>query len=153
MKLEPLPAAALRYGRRGWAVFPLRNQEKKPQINDWPNEATTDKERIRRLWQRYPVANVGIVTGRRSGLLVVDVDNKKKKRGFESLARLEKELGTLITPLRVKTPHGIHLYFRFPEVEIRNSASSIAAGIDIRGEGGYVVAPPSVTKDGVYVWQ
>jgi hypothetical protein len=137
---QPL-SGALDRAAQGLPVFPCR-PDKKPRIKGWPTAATTDPEQIKAWWARWPNANVGIPTGERSGLLVLDVD--LDKGGFESLEALTSSLPDTYT---VRTGSGgAHFYFRYPPgSNIRNSASLLAPGVDIRGEGGYVVAPPSRT--------
>lgn len=144
-----LLGTALAYADAGIPVFPLQPCGKKPTIKDWPNRATTDRSRIHSWWNRWPQANIGIPTGKRSGLLVIDVD--PGAGGRASLDRLEEERG--ITPTLTATTGGggIHLVYRYPAGEIRNSAGKLAAGVDVRGEGGYIVAPPSHTE-GPYRW-
>jgi putative DNA primase/helicase len=110
--------------------------------------ATTDPGRIRRWWSRWPETNIGIPTGERSGLLVLDIDD----HGFTSLDALEEEHGPLPETLTVRTGGGgMHLYLKYPPGSgIRNSAGKVGLGLDVRGEGGYVVAPPSRTDKGPY---
>ncbi len=102
----------------------------------------------RSRWQLTPQANIGAATGSRSGFWVLDVDLPD---GPESLAALEAEHGSLPATIEASTPRGDrHLYWRWPGdgPEIRNSAGRIGTGLDVRGEGGQVVLPPSVLADG-----
>jgi hypothetical protein len=150
----PLLVAALAYARRGVPVFPCEPKGKAPLTGGGFWDATTDAERARSWWSRSPRANVGVPTGRRSGLLVLDVD--PDDGGLESLASLERWGGPLPRTARSKTGGGgLHVYFRYPSgpgaEEVRNSASWLGAGLDVRGEGGYVVVPPSATV-GPYEW-
>src|SRR5262249_5210065 len=93
-----------------------------------------------------PDANVGLVTGSASRLLVLDVDGDQ---GRASLATLEQEHGRLPEGVRVHTPRGgQHLYFKCPQTRVGNSAGKLGPGLDVRGEGGYVVAPPSTNGTG-----
>lgn len=144
--------AALDYARSGLPVFPCMPGGKTPLIKDWPNKATTDEEQIREWWRRWPNANIGIPTGPRSGFLILDVDLDKS--GFGSLEALTNEHGELPRTPKVKTGRGgMHIYFRYPAgEEIRNSAGLLGVGLDVRGAGGYVVAPPSATT-GTYEWR
>jgi Bifunctional DNA primase/polymerase, N-terminal/Primase C terminal 1 (PriCT-1) len=134
--------AALDYARRDIPVFPCEAGGKKPKIKDWPNRATTDPSRITAWWNRWPDANIGILTGERSGLLVVDVDHPAGPDPLEAVHG----------PLPKTRTHGtgsggMHYLYRYPEgVEIRNSAGKLGEGLDVRGEGGYIIAPPSRTK-------
>lgn len=161
-----LLAAALWYAGRRDPVFPLHSVDdqgrcscggkpgckpgKHPRIANGHHGATTDEGRIRRWWSRWPDANIGIPTGERSGLLVLDVD----EHGFTSLDALEEEHGQLPETLIVRTGGGgMHAYFKYPAGSgIRNSAGRVGAGLDVRGEGGYIVAPPSRTDKGPYAF-
>lgn len=149
--------------RPSLAIFPVTRGGKKPAI---PKEiggrgcldATTDEETVKRWWQNYPGSNIGLATGNINGFLVIDVDIKpdEGKYGDESLRELEVEYGPLpqhtwesITPSK-----GRHLFFKMPEgVNVRNSEGVIAPWIDIRGNGGYVVAPGSILPYGKYQWE
>ena len=138
--------AALDYAARGWPVVPLKG--KKPILDDWPTKAPTDPKAVRALWKKYPSANVGIVTGERSGLFVLDVDPKND--GDTSLATLLATYGALPPTVQVKTGSGgSHYYFQFPETKfkIKNSASLLGKGLDIKTTRGQVVAPPSIHPD------
>ena len=95
--------------------------------------------------KQFPECNIGIPTGTINNIFVVDVDGES---GAQSLMALENAYGKLDTPT-VNTGKGKHLYFKMPEdVEIKCSASKIAPHIDIRGNGGYVVAPSSIHENG-----
>jgi Bifunctional DNA primase/polymerase, N-terminal len=143
--------AALSYARRGIPVFPCEPGGKRPLTYNGFWDATTDARRIRAWWHRWPAANVGIPTGERSGLLVLDVD--PRDGGPESLAALERKTGPLPRTARARTGGGgVHVFFRYPaEQEVRNSAGRPGPGLDVRGEGGYVVVPPSRTRS-AYEW-
>jgi len=136
--------AALSYAARGVPVFPCEPSGKRPLTANGFWDATTDRALIRGWWGRWPEANVGVPTGRASGLLVLDVDAAE---GLESIAELELLLGQAPPTARAITGRGgEHLYFRAPsDVEVRNSAGFLGAGLDVRGEGGYVIVPPSRT--------
>lgn len=122
-------------------MFPVETGGKKPLIRDWPNKATTDPRRIHAWWSRWPDANIGMPTGERPGRFVVDVDRP------EALGELGRELPATRT---VRTPRGgIHLYFSHVE-GVTNSPGGLPKGIDVRGQGGYVLLPPSVTAEGAY---
>ncbi len=143
--------AALSYAKRAIPVFPCEPGGKRPLTINGFWDATTDTHRIKAWWARWPAANVGVPTGERSGLLVLDVD--LRGGGLESLAALERENGSLPKTARSRTGGGgVHVFFRYPpEKEVRNSAGCLGRGLDVRGEGGYVVVPPSRTQ-GVYEW-
>ncbi len=138
------------YAKLGWPVLPLNG--KQPWINDWVNTASTDPEQIRQWFNKRPESNVGILTGKRAGFFVLDVD--VEKGGIVSLDLLEHEHGKLPDTLTVKTGSGgFHYYFKLPESGLGNSTGSLPPGIDIRGQGGQVCAPPSIHKNGnTYEW-
>jgi len=147
--------AALKYAAAGLLVIPLRG--KRPVFDDWGSLATRDQAVIRDWWSgRWKQANVGIVTGAASGVFVLDVDIKEGKDGDVSLAELESKFGKLPeTKQGLTGSGGGHFWFRFPRgVEIRNR-TNFRPGLDIRGEGGYVVAPPSVHPETrrAYEWE
>jgi hypothetical protein len=144
--------AALEYGRKRWPVFPVRG--KKPLIKNWPEAATTDEAQITSWWGVWPDANIGVVTGRRSGLIVVDVDTKKGKRGDETLRALEKRNGSLPKTLTSRTPSGgWHLVFRMTPGEVKSRKPIWKdAGIDLLADGSFFVAPPSTIGGNSYEW-
>jgi hypothetical protein len=138
--------AALEEASNGVPVFPCKPGSKAPLTTNGHLDATTDKSRITAWWNRYPGANPAMPTGERSGVFVLDVD--ADKWGFGSLEALEEEHGELPPTWTVRTGGGgLHYYFRLPpDVEIRNSAGKLGRGLDVRGEGGYVLLPGSVTE-------
>jgi len=162
--------AALSYVQAGWPVLPLwsvdeegkctcgksdcRHPGKHPQGHLAPhglNDATVDEATVER-WFGANDLNIGVCTGSESGLLVLDVD--PRHGGDKSLEALEKKHGPLPMSRKAKTGGGgWHLYLKYPDDDVRNSASSLGAGLDIRGKGGYVIAPPSRHMSGdVYEW-
>jgi hypothetical protein len=139
---------ALRYAVLGLPVFPCQPGGKTPATGQGFKDATTDAGRIAN-WFEFGDRNVAIATG--NGILVLDVD-RHGVDGETTLAGLMREHGALPTTWEAATPSGgRHLYFRTTE-SVRNSAGKVGAGLDIRGDGGYVVAPPSMTPDGAYAW-
>ena len=145
---------ALQYARRGWQVFPLAGKIPFPKTHGH-KDATCDEEEIKAFWEKYRNANIGIATGRRSGIFVVDIDTKMGKHGDESLSELEESHGSLPSTVEcITASKGRHLYFRYPRnVEIYNSQSKLGEDIDVRGEGGYVVAPGSIIDGNSYEWE
>ena len=143
--------AALTYAGRGVPVFPCEPGAKRPLTRNGHWDATTDWRAIERWWRRQPFANIGLPTGKKSGIVVLDVD--VDDGGLESLAKLEREGPPVPKTARARTGGGgIHVFFRYPgSTEIRNSARLLGPGLDVRGEGGYVVVPPSRTQD-PYEW-
>jgi putative DNA primase/helicase len=123
---------------------------KHPRTRHGVKDATTDKAVIKKWWEQWPEANIGIATGLSSNIIVFDFDFPKEgRKSFKEIQR--KNGGSFKTPM-VKTGNGIHLYFKHPGVEIRNRAG-ILPGWDVRADGGYVVAPPSLHANGKrYKW-
>jgi hypothetical protein len=144
--------AALRYAHLGLAVIPLLPKEKRPMFANWPEVATTDQAVISRWWQQTPQANVGIVTGRKSGIFVLDVDpNNGGRESFEDMVLRHGRFPETLQ--QITGSKGWHLFFRYPSFPVHNAAG-LLPGIDIRGDGGQVVAPPSIhPKTGLtYEW-
>lgn len=146
---QDMRKSALWWAQQGFTVFPLNG--KKPFARfKWKNQCTRDPERINRLWTRYENANIAVVCGKPSGnLLVIDLDVDKDKGvdGGEDLHRWEEENERLPETFRVLTGNGgIHLYYYTDGRPIKNKAR-IYDGVDLRYNGGYVVAPPSVHPD------
>lgn len=141
--------AALDYAQRGWPVFPAIPGDKEPLVS-W-RRANADEETIRAWWEQWPTANVCIRTGEQSGLYVVDIDGSVGARNYE---RLTTEYGSIRTATAVTGGNGLHLYLAYPNgVKLPNTAGRIADHIDTRGEGGYIVAPPSTHVSGkLYNW-
>jgi hypothetical protein len=133
-------------------VFPCRSRDKIPACAHGVKDATTDANIIAGWWRGYPEANIALATGKRSGAFVVDIDSASAET---ELAKLEAECGTLPTTMESITARGRHLFFAYPDqLVIKNSAKEIAPDIDIRGEDGYVIVPPSVHESGhVYAWK
>jgi hypothetical protein len=139
----------LGYAARGWYVFPLKPSSKEPATWHGFHDATNNPAKIRRWWgQGFPY-NVGVRTGIASGVFIVDIDGL---RGYTNLRELERQRGLLPPTLISTTGKGRHLWFR-AELEIPCSTGKVAAGIDVRADGGYVAAPPSTHPNGKrYTW-
>jgi hypothetical protein len=138
---------AMALAQKGMAVFPCRSRDKRPATANGLKDATTDLDIIRQWWRQEPQFNLAVATGAASGIFVVDVDGLDAE---VELRRLEGEYSGLPSTVEAITPRGRHVYFRSPEVPVRNSASKIAPGIDVRGDGGYVLAPrPFIRPAGV----
>ena len=149
--------AALSLAEKGMAVFPCWPNKKNPVCKHGLKEATADPTIITAWWKSYPAANIAVATGRVSGVFVFDIDMKHGKDGERELRALELKHGKLPPTVESVTPsRGRHLWFRMPEQEVPNSTDKIAAGLDVRGDGGYVLVPPSyVVEDygaGFYTW-
>ena len=156
--------AALAYTRQNGnrpplPIFPLVPRGKFPMIpkeqgGNGCHDATTDRDQIRIWWSKYPEANIGIATGGGLVVLDVDIDHDAGKYGDESLASLEEEHCPLPESWEVITGRrGRHIYFRCDD-PLLTVGSNIREGIDYRGAGGYVVAPPSIHANGNrYEWE
>ena len=141
----------LSYVNRGWAVFPCKN--KIPLTAHGYKDASTDLEIVRQMFNGHQSPNVAIATGKPSGIFVVDVDVKNGAGGSESLEELEREYGELPHTVEALTwSGGRHIFFKYPEKGI-GCKTGIRPGIDIRGDGGYVIAPPSVIEGRGYEWE
>lgn len=145
--------AALELRRLGWSVVPLKHGLKLPLI-PWLEyqQRPPEEDEIRSWFERWPDANLAIVTGRASGVVVLDSD--PRHRGDESLQALESEHGTLPPTVEaISGGGGRHLYFAPGDALVR-SRVGFAPGLDLKGEGGLVVAPPSVhPSGGRYAWR
>jgi hypothetical protein len=174
MTARDLLDAALRYAALGWRVLPVyevvEGEEglicacgegaacgrpgKHPRTRDGVNEATTDERQILNWWTRWPHANVGIATGRASGILVVDADCSDGKPGMVNLTKLSAKHGGLPTTPMINTGSGgLHLYFIWSD-KLKTGTDVVDKAIDVRSDGGYVIAPPSRHKSGKeYEWR
>lgn len=147
----------------GWSLFPayLKDGKKKSFLSakyapggaNWG--ATADLGQLRKNFLRYTTAGVGLPTGTVNNLIVVDVDTIKGHGvdGKAALRALEKKHGKLPKTLMAKTPSGSeHYYFRRPDVPFKLKSMTIAAGVDVKADGGMVIAPPSTRPDGKCEW-
>ena len=153
---NPLPTA-LDYAAKGWRIVPIRPGEKRPALNGWQNIATSDPELITEWFTGpYHDHGIGIATGPETGFFVLDVDITDTKAGDETLADLEDQHGRLPeTLMSITGSGGWHLLFNYPAgQEIRNDAGRrLGPGLDIRGIGGQIVAPPTIHPNGnAYQW-
>lgn len=162
-----LATAAHDYARRGWRVIPLHrvgpdgltcscnkgrrctSKGKHPKDNEWQKAERLTGPEIEDTWRIDLAPNLGIATGETSGFFVLDID--PKGGGFESMRKLNAEHGKLPDTLVFQTGSGgYHYLFTMPDVPLRNSQGRVADGIDIRANGGQIVAPPSRSGKGVY---
>lgn len=145
-----LRRTALTLAKKGLAVFPCLPKAKEPATPRGCLDASKDPHMIRHWWGQNPDYNVAIATGAASGAFVIDTDSIDAEG---ELSKLEDTYGRLPATVEALTARGRHLYFNMPDEPVRNSASKIAPGIDVRGIGGYVLAPPSIHPSGrVYAW-
>jgi len=159
--------AALGYAERGWPVFPChsvrdgrctcgdptcKSQGKHPRVEHGLKGATTAPAIIRSWWVKWPAANIAIVTGAESGLVILDVD--LDHGGREALYNLQQKRGLLPdTPEAITGGGGRHILFQHPGQVVRNSTGKLGPGLDVRGDGGYIIASPSHHVSGnTYSW-
>ena len=184
---EELLRAALEYSRRGWRVFPLHGSArgrctcgqrdcsspgKHPIVRRGLHEASNDSAQVEAWWDQWPLANIAIVTGARSRLVVVDIDlrsrtnaslgssaeGKAKCEGvFKSIDRLSPCLPRTLVGLT--GGGGVHLVYSSNDEDLRNGVGRLPGirgnlpGVDLRANGGYIVAPPSLHASGNrYLW-
>jgi hypothetical protein len=165
--------AALAYAARGWPVLPLQTPVKTgcscghadcTSIGKHPRyheedlahglkDATTDPDLIHRWWTRWPHANIGIVTGQASGLVVIDID--PRHGGHLTLEDLEAEHGKFPETVESQTGGGgRHLFYQHPGRALRCGTEALGPGVDIKADGGYIVAPSSRHASGQrYEWE
>jgi hypothetical protein len=136
---------ALKYLRLGWSVIPL-GRNKKPLLPEWTTyqrRVATEKE-VRQWWGKWPNANIGVVTGAISGLVVLDADTDEATEYIQ-------QKGMPPTPQAI-TGKGTHFYLKHPGRNVTNKVNG-EIGLDVRGDGGYVMAPPSIHPNGKrYEW-
>jgi len=142
-------SVALKYMDRGYSVIPIIPGQKKPMIKWTPfQKEKSTRTQIISWWSQKPDANIGIVTGPVSDLFVVDIDSQE---GHDNLNQYGFD--SIITPTCHTPRGGQHLYFKFPDDFNLTIGAGIIPGTDFRGEGGYVVAPPSQNGNGrSYSW-
>jgi hypothetical protein len=137
-------AAALRYAELGYSVFPCKPGDKVPLTPHGCKDATTDPERIEQWWTQWPKANIGLAT---DGLLVVDVDGADNRWPGDP----DKAMELAQAPMSRTPRDGRHYIFRQPPGKAwRCTTGRLAAGVDTRADGGYIVVPPSVVNGKPY---
>lgn len=155
--MSELFEAALKYAQMGLAVFPLQEKGKEPATNNGFKDATTEERQIKLWWRKNPNYNIGIATGQKSGGLVaidMDIDKDQGKDGYRVFTNWCNQ-NFLVLPdswLSITGRGGYHLFYKsaFP---LPNKANWLDS-VDIRADGGYVVAPPSVHPNGnKYEWE
>ena len=136
---------ALRYAKAGWKLHPCK-LDKSPLLNDWPHKASSDSEQIKKWWAKYPDASIGCATGSGSGFWALDGDMPDGPAQIEAMSLPD-------TLTQQTGGGGVQFFFTYNGTEIRNSAKKLAPCVDVRGEGGYVILPPSLhPSGGVYSW-
>lgn len=155
--MNKLLDAAIEYATKyKWAVFPCSPMSKKPLTPHGCKDAKKSVGAIKAWWKRWPDASIGIATGSVSGLIVIDedLDEDKGLNGYEEVSEWERINGALPATVQCITGRGgYHLYYQYDGTDIKNRAG-ILYGVDVRGEGGYVIAPPSMHPNGTeYQWE
>jgi len=156
MSTRIILTAALRYAGKALWIFPAPPDSKKSYKSADHSDGrkwgmTRDPAEIRADFAHWADARIGIPTSAVNGIVVIEIDTMAGHGvdGAIALAELEAEHGLLPDTLTACSPSGsLHRYFRHPGIKIKNSASVIDAGIDVRGDGGMVIAPPSINPDG-----
>lgn len=144
----PMLEEAKRYQDLAWSVFPV--QGKVPTTIHGVLDASTEARLADIWWERHPERGVALATGKVSGVWVLDLDGSV---GRENFTELQEAYGDVPKTVASRTGNGWHLFWKMPEVDIRNSASQVAEKVDVRGTGGYVVLPPSPHESGrSYAW-
>ena len=148
MSKDMLQTALSYFHDLGWSVMPV-GQDKKPLLNTWKplQDDQPAEEQIQAWWGKWPDANIGVITGPASGLVVIDIDSEE---GYEEIKP------TLTPTLTARTGGGgLHKYYRYPDgVDRVKNAVRVVTGVDVRADGGYVVAPPSEHESGnEYTWE
>lgn len=135
-------AGALALASHGWPVFPCRSGSKAPATANGFKDASTDPEQIKAMFSRPGARLIGIPTGEWSGLIAIDVDLHGESNGTAWYNENIDAMPPTLTHLTLNG--GCHLIFRKPDgVTIKNSTARLAKGVDVRGDGGYIIAPPS----------
>jgi hypothetical protein len=142
MTMTPLDAA-LRYAA-AWSVFPCIGagpRRKRPHTKNGFHDASKVESTVREWWTRWPDALVGCPMGLVAGVVVLDIDIKNGKNGLDALEAIAGALPLPDTPMAHTATGGVHVYFDPHGQEIRNSEGRIGKGLDVRGDGGYVILP------------
>jgi hypothetical protein len=143
--------AAIAYRRRGFSVIPIKPKGKKPLVawESYQNDPASE-ETIRKWFASWPDANVAVVTGQISDVVVIDLDSEEAKAKIKALV---PDYDLSAVP-RVRTGRGgYHLFFKYPGVGVQTRAG-VLPKTDIRADGGYVVTAPSVHESGkTYAWE
>ena len=164
--MSDLLSAALGYAALGWPVLPVHSTSrgrctcgrvacssvaKHPRVPQGLNDASTDPAQVSSWWRRWPDANIGVRTGAVSGLLVVDIDGPE---GIDAVKKLQHRHAPLPDTLWARTGGGgWHAFLAHPGGTLGNTAGRLVAHVDTRGDGGFVVAAPSLHASGdLYRW-
>lgn len=142
---------AVEYAKRGWAVFPCKG--KIPLTPRGFRDASKDPNKVEKLFKSHAEANIGIATGKISGFFVIDIDVHGDIDGNDSIEDLQSKFGKLPNTVESITwSGGRHILFKSSEISIGNR-TKVLPGVDVRGTGGYIIAPPSIIDDKEYIWE
>ena len=130
----------------GLAVFPLGERDKRPVYAGGCRDATRSRQSVLNHWSRFPKHNYGIATGTLSGIFVLDIDGLLGETSWQALCA--KHGPPLPPTVTVITANGRHLYFKTDGVLVGNTVGKLGPGIDVRGDGGYVVGAGSIHPSG-----
>ncbi|MFC5713832.1 bifunctional DNA primase/polymerase [Thalassorhabdus alkalitolerans] len=152
MNTKKIGRAAIAYvNKLGWSVFPLKPGSKEPLYKGGFHKATKNIHQIKKWWSETPTANIGVPTGSKNNFFVIDVDVKNVD-GYESLSYLTDQYGKLPETVQgITASNGSHYLFKYQE-GVKNKVDFYPS-IDVRGEGGYIVVPPSTVPSGRYEWE
>ncbi|MEZ5277106.1 MAG: bifunctional DNA primase/polymerase [Opitutaceae bacterium] len=149
---NPYMDAALALARQGLPVFPCAPGAKNPLTAHGFKDASVDEDVIKSWWKTNPTANIGLPTGELTDLVVVDIDQKNGNNGGWNLYQIGEKYGGLPETREIKTPSGgRHLYFNYPGTKVGSRTNCPCDGVDIRGDGGYIITPPSRCRDSDYI--
>jgi hypothetical protein len=150
--IDNLKEIVLGYHALGWSTVLCRKNDKLP-VKKWKQYQTKlpSPAEIEADCNQFPESNIAVITGKLSGLIVIDIDSA------EGMERYLAECGEIHETIRVKTGRadgeGLHLYFKHPGDGIYQNMAKVLPGIDVRGDGGYVIGPPSIHNSGnTYTW-
>ena len=116
-------------------------------------DATSDRAKVEAWWGSYITASIGVATGAGSGITVIDADVGNGKPGLINLTRIFASHGGVPNTFTVNTGGGgLHIYFKYSK-DLRTGVNVLAEAIDVRNDGGYVIAPPSMHMIGEYKWR
>jgi len=148
--LKTLAGYALAYAKLGWSVIPIQTKGKRSKVKweKFQKERPTE-DQIKGWWKKWPKANIGIITGSISDIIVMDIDSQK---GREEYIAAFSELHNTISQTSGK-PGAIHLLFKHPQDKEYANMAGIYKDVDVRADGGYIVAAPSIHENGTqYKW-
>ena len=137
------------YPLAGWQLFPVEKHGKRPLTSNGFKDATSDTAKLDEWWLKHPGCNWGLATGNVSGLFVLDVDGAKGAAAMLAFVEQGLLIPDTLTVTTGREDGGWHLYFSIPsDLAIPCSIGTLAEGLDVKGNGGYVVLPPSIHASG-----